>query len=147
MHQFLSALINQNPSCPRCPWKVYRITNETCFIWNITVTTSIFKLLYFDNRFVTNSAVHNIHQSTVSITSLTVNVCMNHTYFVKITPLGFLHGLFAWHLQNMQQRTFLSLQGQKQVAHFTQLYFKDTSSGKLRWHLFGTRHLLSMVNP
>ena len=52
MHHFLSALINQNPSCPRCPpWKVCRITNETCFTWNITVTTSRSKLSYFDNRF------------------------------------------------------------------------------------------------
>ena len=55
MHQFLSAVINLNPSCPRCPWTVCRIKNETCFIWNITVITS---------RFIMNSAVHNSHQST-----------------------------------------------------------------------------------
>ena len=54
---FLSALINQNPSCPRCPWKVCRITNETCFIWNITVTTSRFKLSYFDKKAMFFSAV------------------------------------------------------------------------------------------
>jgi len=33
------------------------------------------------------------------------------------------------------------------VAHFTQLHFRHTSSGKLRWHFFETRHWLSMVNP
>jgi len=51
MHQFLSALINQNPSFSRCPWKVCRIMNETCLIWYITVATLRFKLSYFDNRF------------------------------------------------------------------------------------------------
>ena len=57
---------------------------------------------------------------------------MNHAYFVKVKRLRilhFLHWLFAWHigLQNMQQRTFLSLQGQERVAHFTQLRFEDTA--------------------
>jgi len=98
----------------------------------------------------TNLQMFTVNKWYSGITSLTLSVCMNDTYFVKITLLGLLHclhWLLAWHLQNVQQWAFLSVQGQERVAHFTQLHFRDTSSGKLRWYFFETRHWLSMVNP